>query len=405
MIKITLIGARLCLNLGGPSLLVSTRKVLSKVFPEAEYTYCVPCAFYERDIALASKYDIKIIPYYINKWSLLLTFLKRFTGISIGCPYSKATIKALEQADLFVDIWGIGFSDELGSNTWRGRMTEGFDFAMAKILGKPIIKYTSDAGPFCFKWNRFFAKLYFGHFVDLILARDEATRTYIESLGIKTKMLVVPDTAFLLESRESEESEYYKALRVKCPIIGLSVSFQARDRFAGKTSYTEVMKNFVNYLIAKHSAHVVVLPNELSETKDDDTCIAEELCARVNHKNCRMVNTQDLLAQETKGIIEQCDVVVAARYHTIVAALSLGIPTLAIGWHHKYQGVLELFEQEGSLCNIKELNLKQLTGKFDEVWDNRNEIGNMIKSRLGDVKEKIAIGASTVYDLYSQKTK
>ena len=228
--KIALIGARLSTNLGGPSLALSTQKALNTFFHNADYTLFVPPNSYEGDNVLAPRYDVEIAPFCMSKWSPFLALIRRCTGILVGPASVKATIKELEETDVIIDIWGILFADAIGGITFRSRMSGGFRFILGKILGKPVIKYTADLGPFNYKWNRIFAKLYLGHFIDLILARDEASRQYVEMLGVKRPILTVADTAFLLPSIESNQSKHYEALGKVIPLIGLSVSFQARNR-------------------------------------------------------------------------------------------------------------------------------------------------------------------------------
>jgi len=165
------------------------------------------------------------------------------------------------------------------------------------------------------------------------------------------------------------------------------------------------MTDFVNYLIAKYGAYVVFIPNELSKTTNDDRRIAEDICAKVNDGCCDVLYTDNLLAQEIKGVIKQCEVIVASRYHTIVAALSLGIPTLAIGWHHKYAGLLRLFNQEHRVCNIEELRFEDLVDKFKELWDERDQVKKTITGVLPDIEDRIFAGAREVYAIASAKSK
>ena len=383
-------------------MLVSTRMALSNVFPEAEYTLFVSSSSYEADMASAQKYGIKVAPFYTTQWMLFFALIRRCTGILVGPAYIKNMIVSLEKADVIIDIWGILFADQVVSNTFRSSMLRGFRFVLGKILGKTIIKYTSDLGPFKCKWNRIFSKLYLGHFIDIILARDEMTHKCVGELHIKTPILTVPDTAFLLPFQESHKSEFYAELRKTTSLVGLSVSYQAKNRAANPVVYLAIIKEFVKYLIARYGAHVIIIPNELSKTSADDNRLAEEVCREVADAHCEVLYIEDMSAQEIKGVIRQCDIVVAARYHTIVAAFSLGIPTVAIGWHHKYKGVLELFKQEDSLCDIKNLELKDLIGKFECLWKTREKVTETILSCLPDVYSRIAAGAMEVSKVISK---
>lgn len=391
---------------GVPSILVATKMALSDVFPDVEYTVLIPYANYKSDAQLAPRYDVKIAacPRRI-RWLLLLALLKRCTGISVGPVCVRDAIQSLRRADIAIDIRGIIFTDKLGSNSFFGRMSEGIIFIVCRILGKSVIKYTSSIGAFNQRWNRIFAKIYLGRFTQLILARDEISRKYLEELAIRTPILTVPDTAFLLPSSESEVSRYYAAVRKASLLIGLSVSFQAKNRSPKSNDYVLTMVDFVRYLIDKYAAHVVLIPNQQSGELSNDHQIALDISQKVNNVQCDVLDTSNLLAQEIKGVIGQCEAIVAARYHTIVASLSLGIPTLAIGWHHKYAGVLEIFRQEHRICNIEKLSFEDLVEKFDDLWQNREEIRQTIAAFIPHVKEQIAAGARAVRDIMSAKAK
>jgi len=402
--KIALIGAGLSGNLGGPSLLVSTRLALSNVFPDGEYTLFVPYSSYEADLILAPRYDVKVAPLHGREWLPVLALVRRFTRCLFGQVSLNGTIHALERADIIIDIRGIVFSDKLGSNTPWSKIGEGWLTLLGKILRKPLVKYTSSMGPFDQKWNRIFTKFYFGHFVDLILVRDEVSYRQLRELRIRTPVLRVPDTAFLLPAHESTESQRYATLRRQGPLVGLSVSFQALNRVPRSVSYVSIMEDFAQYLIEKYNAHVVLIPNDQSQKLNNDLAIAEEICARVSNIRCDVLHTENLLAQDIKGVIAQCEVVVAARYHTVVAALSLGIPTLAISWHHKYVGVLELFKQKDWVCEIEQLSLENLVQKFEALWYNRDGIRKTVTACLPDVRAQIAMGAGKVYEVVCAKS-
>jgi len=402
--RIALLGAKLSMNLGGPSLLVATKKALDPAFPNAEYTLFVPWRSYESDLRLSPKYGVDVVPLHVTRKTLASLLWRRCTGVWIGGSPANSMVRALEQSDIIVDIWGILFADTLGSNRFRSRLREGLRFVAGKLLGKPVVKYTADLGPFQHTWNRFFAKLYLGHFVDLIFVRSGASRQYVEQLGIKTPLETVPDTAFLLPCDEGTESERYAALRRRSGLVGVSVSYQVRNRAADDDTYLGTMVKLITHSVKKYGTHVVLIPNELSESTNDDRRIAEEICARVAHAHCDVLHTNVLTAQEIKGVIKQCDVVVASRYHTIVAALSLAVPTLAIGWHHKYQEVLRLFQQEHRACAIQNLTLEGIIEHFEDLWENRQQISEKIAQRLPSIRDQILAGARKLQPYVPAKT-
>jgi coenzyme F420 hydrogenase subunit beta len=401
--RILLVGARLCRNLGGPSLLVATRVVLARHLPEAAYLLMVPAESAHEDQALQSVYGIQCLPYQADP-RLVLAALFRLAGITWGAQSLHDTLSALRGADVVVDIWGIAFADSLGANTFLGRALPTLHLLLAKAMGKPVIKYTADYGPIEARWNRLFAKLYFGRCSDLILARDENSQEALDGLGIRTPVMVCPDTAFLLEGRATPTADELREIGSRRPVVGLSVSFQMHRRYQGAQGYVALMASLADGIISKTGAMVVIIPNELSDGPDDDQSVARAVFARLVDSSSARVLEGAWSAPDLKGVIQTCDVVVASRYHTLVAALSSGIPSLAIGWHHKYRGLLEPLGQERFVCEMSCLSMGDLQAKFDDLWRNRQEIAAVIRDRLPAIQEAVLFGAQRVRELMATRS-
>jgi len=125
------------------------------------------------------------------------------------------------------------------------------------------------------------------------------------------------------------------------------------------------------------------------EPARDDMHTAEEIRKRMRNSSRSIIVSEGFSAEQLKGIIGCCDVVVAARYHSIVACLSQGIPVLAIGWHAKYAAVLALFGQEQHLASVETLELDVLKAQFDELWQSREHISQKILATLPKVTKSI----------------
>jgi colanic acid/amylovoran biosynthesis protein len=405
-VKILLIGGPLSNNLGGPSVLAGGTKALSEQFPDPRFTLLNPSGNTEGEEELAGKYGVDLIefdPTFSYMRQLLpRALVKRIFGVASGPPWLRRFLNTFREADIIIDVWGIAFADSLGSNSFACRLRDGFFFAIGKVLGKPVVKSTADLGPFEQKWNRFFAKFYLQHCVDLILARDDETQRCVAELGVRTKMLTCPDSAFLLEPCQTEVSERLAGYRRNHPVIGISVSFQLHNRAHDPAGYIRMMSDVARHVISVHNAHVVVIPNDVSDGPNDDERLADEVCGQVG-EHCEVVRTGSFLAGETKGVIGECDAILAARYHSVVAALSQGVPTFAIAWHHKYKGILSLFGLQRWMSDIGEVNSSDLIRLFDEMLQQREHIRETILSGLPDVKARVYAGAREVRKLVTKK--
>jgi len=81
----------------------------------------------------------------------------------------------------------------------------------------------------------------------------------------------------------------------------------------------------------------------------------------------------------------------------------MGVPTFALGWHHKYAGILSLFGQERRMCEIASLRGDELLRQFDELWQQRAEVRERILAGLDDVKARIYAAAEQAAALLPKK--
>lgn len=404
MKRILLIGAPISGNFGGPSILNSVIKVLEKFIPDADFTLLSPIT---GNYKFNETYAIKIVRYK----STIGNFMSCAVGAifhrgSLNIPFisNNKILKEFESADVIIDIWGIIFTDSLNNGLLNSAMV-GKHLLIGKLLNKPVIKYTADMGPFMKRCNRFFAKFYLNK-IDLILARGKETNNYLVELGITTPILVCPDTAFLLEVCPNKKIfELFPQEKIKRRnIIGISVSHMSEQRGDG-ARYSIVMAQIADYLIQTLDAFIVLIPNEIFHNRYDDVDVAKKIFKKMRNKEETLLIMDELPADELKGIIGKCELMIGCRYHSIVASISMGIPTLALGWHHKYQQIMDLVGQEKYVCNVKNLTFLILQRKVDDLWENRNNIKDGIKSKLPYIKEKILIGGEKTKDVIEQYKK
>lgn len=401
--KILLLGARLVRNLGGPSLLLATRKVLDAVFDDAEYTFLSPTS---EDVPHSRSFGMPIHAAPSTKKLLQAAVLYRLFRVRGGTPAVLTALESYIWSDVVIDIWGIGFSDALGRDTFRLRATQGFRLFVAKVLGKKVVKYTADLGPFERRWNRLFSRLYLNHTVDLIFARSEATRRRLEELGVRTPIHVLPDTAFLLEPETSDVSDQVAMWKDNRLLVGLSVSHMAARQSMVSEWYERAMSRIADGIRDATGARILLIPNEVSaDEAEDDVVVAQRVLQGMMHQEDGFVVPVDVCtAPQLKGVINLCDVVVAARYHTIVASLSQGIPVLAVGWHAKYEGVMGLFDLAEYVFPVDKLEVEDLLAVFQRFWNSREDIAATIVQKLPQVQGAVLKGGDLVKGLLLRRT-
>jgi nucleotide-binding universal stress UspA family protein len=68
------------------------------------------------------------------------------------------------------------------------------------------------------------------------------------------------------------------------------------------------------------------------------------------------------------------------------AALSSAVPTVAISYSHKTQGIMGLMQQDERVVRIGDLTADQCLQKLRETWQCRQQVAEALRARLPDVQ-------------------
>jgi polysaccharide pyruvyl transferase WcaK-like protein len=87
--------------------------------------------------------------------------------------------------------------------------------------------------------------------------------------------------------------------------------------------------------------------------------------------------------------------------HSNIAALSQGIPTIAIGWSYKYYGIMKRLGMEEYVSSLNTMSFEELKVKFDMLFSLREEIQNQLTSKIKDEKRSALHAVKLVSNLLS----
>lgn len=291
----------------------------------------------------------------------LVSWLLGLLRIRLPDAMLPKAVRALRDSDALLDIGGISFSDG------REKFLP-FNILLiwpAMLLGVPVIKLAQAVGPFKHPLNRLAAKLFLSR-CNRVFARGAITAQHLEQLGLRRDRWERSiDVAFLYEpryslSRENEDRlaglvETLRSWRQEgCPVIGIIPSSLVDDKFTAEArDYAALLTDL---FATGAEMRFVLLPNATragSEKRfNNDLVVIEKVRQMVRlafseADQARIAYvTYDVNTAGTRALIEQCDVVVTSRFHGMVSALSLSVPTIVIGWSHKYAEVMAEFGLE-----------------------------------------------------------
>ncbi len=231
--------------------------------------------------------------------------------------------------NVVLDASGFLYSDQWGTEPTKAAALK---FEKLKAYGVKTILLPQAFGPFQNHENQ----KYFKRIVaaaDLIFARDQISFEHIRSqIGDTSKVHKVPDFTILLEPLMPHNVDHFSDQVCIVPNVRMLDKTAAIDA----KQYVDFLENTI--LITRELGYEAFF---LIHEGAGDFQIARQVNTRLD-KKCDIVNEEDPLL--AKGILGASRAVVASRYHALIGSLSQSVPSICVGWSHKYQ---ELFRDYG----------------------------------------------------------
>lgn len=346
--KIAIIGSALAGNKGAAAMLESAIDHLTERDPKVEITLL---SMYPRsDAARNSHPRVRVLNASplrlgigINGAALLWRILPPFRR-AIGRAMPE--VGALAAADVLLDQGGITFVDG------RGKF---LIYNIASILPAiftrtPVVKCAQALGPFRSRMNRMSAKRLLPKMATIV-SRGAVTHEHLIGLGL-TNIEEGADLAFTLDVTPADaksaadlvDTAFFRAKDV----VGVSPSQVLRKSTdAAGGDYVAQIVAQIDFLTEEMGRPVFLVPHSvrMSDNKlhNNDLPVCRDIFARVASPERVLFPDAELTSQELRSLIGECDLFVASRFHAMVSSLAMGVPTLVVGWSHKYREVLDMF--------------------------------------------------------------
>ena len=426
MTKVLIINTPGLYSKGGMAVVMGAVRCLRESMPDACITAL--CHHHKedwdtlQDICRNQRVEIKKHPWFKEHGSkplslihsgvpALLTLLQCITGRAVnklGLP----PMGVFQRSDIILDLNIDALNDHYNIffPSWAL-----FNILLGIISGKPVVVWAASIGSFDKRLTKLLARFVLNR-VDMILAREEVTKEYLETLGVrKPRIYVTADHAFLMEPASQERINEILASegisKSENPLVGISASQlihrytfpSIKDEEEKYQRYVEVMTGTIDYLVDKLNADVLLIPHSIVPT-EDDRIISGRIHEQVKSKSKVKLITGEYMADELEGIIGECDMFIGCRMHSTIASTSMSVPTIAVVYGHKSHGVIGNMMGQGKyIIEIGEYApdelLSELKAKIDHAWANRDYISNELKERAEAAKEQALLNGSLIKGL------
>jgi colanic acid/amylovoran biosynthesis protein len=352
------------------------------------------------------RFDETLRPFYVSRIRSARMRASRFA--TRLAPEFQAVRQEIRAADLVCASGGDVFCSEYGRLSLLAHLAP---LRIAREFGRPYFLLAQSIGPFATAADREAFRAV-ARDATGISVRERISYDYLtQDLDLPESLVThTADPGFLLRCPQPDRLanlRRYYGCDGTGPLIAITPS-QAICHWmqADHRRHLEAWCAVVTMLLRELGAHIILVPHvqEIAPWNDDRILITEIVRHFEFDPRLRVVGA-DHSASELKGIISHCDMVVAERMHSCIAALSSGICAVAIKYSIKAEGIFrDLFTPEqladGLLLTLDDfLDANAACAKIRTAWQMRPAVEARLKERLPDVERR----AGLTFDLVAER--
>lgn len=321
--------------------------------------------------------------FWITAMSLLYRLLPPLrTRIAKATPW----IAALESMDFVGDVrGGDSFSDIYGLRRFLIATLPTWSVILVK---GSVVQFPQTYGPYASSLARGIAA-YLLRRSSCVIARDTQSRKVaVDLLRGSKDVLLSPDVAFALHVRPPDgplQTEPQMVGNFPARAIGLNVNglmfsggYTGRNMFGLRFDYRNFVIELAAALLKHHDGELVLIPHTFAPAgnpeSDNHACrqVLEALPEELRMRTRAVVSEYD--AHEIKHVIGRCDFFIGSRMHSCIAALSQGIPCVAVAYSMKFSGVFESVGMADWVIDAREVEASAAIAKVIELFSKRDSV-------------------------------
>lgn len=320
---------------------------------------------------------------------ILASLAYRVAGLRLlpRLPERRDLLRAYYQADVVVVIGGGHLYARHAANIafvwlWLG-------IALTVLMGKPLIFLPQSFGPLPGAVQQRMLRWLLARST-LVAAREYRSLRLLAEIGLRRRVLVLPDLAFGSSAAEGNPPlmpELAALVASDQPLVGLTLmDWQGQNpQFRNQQRYEEAVLALMRHVRDRCDAQIVIFAQCTGPTPaHDDRLIARRLQAEARSRGIDGVSFMDaaLPPEQLKAAYARLDLLVATRMHSAIFALSRKVPVLAIGYLYKSVGIMEMLGLEPYALDIATIDADTLCASFDALWSERTHIRQRLSVRI-----------------------
>jgi len=369
-----------CLNRGCEAILRSTIAILEKEFGESHFLSCPGTSYAAGDVGAVSHPRLQHYPHpprLSARW-IERQWRKVFWGERSGFEFERHLPMATAVLALGGDLFTLDYGKPDSSFALLG-------FVAAS--GVPFILWGATVGPF--SADPEYEKLAIEKLAkaSLICVRESRTKQYLDEQGLSAKVRLAPDPAFVLEPISAElPGDLETCLAEGC--LGVNLSPMLADYAADGAEWPGQARECLKELDRAIDVPIILIPHVETPGSNDYAFLTALSQTLGRTKNRIHVLSRRYNAPQLKYIISKLSLFAGARTHATIAALSTGVPTLAIAYSTKAIGIMaDLFGDGKWLVRVGTMTPDRFVDKILELWRQRESVRQHLEGIMPGYKK------------------
>jgi polysaccharide pyruvyl transferase WcaK-like protein len=341
---------------------------------------------------------LKVIPFK----NLKKNVIKKDSCLKTICDSD--VVAAISGGDSFSDIYGL----------------ERFIFItlpmfLTIFLERPLFHLPQTIGPFKKYSTKILAKYILKKSI-MVCTRDRKNIDELkEVMGKKyddNKFRFCYDVGFVIDSIRPKTDFINMLEKLKGDdgnLIGINVSgllamggYNKKNLFGLRCDYNKLINIIIKRFLEMENIKIILIPhlyggNEIEES-DETICNKIYMQYRDIYKERIELSCGRYNQNEVKYIIGMCDFFIGSRMHACIAALSQGVPAVAIAYSKKFLGVFESISCSDLVADPRHMNYEEVICLIDETYQDKEKIKNHLLNIMPVVKNQTLNIFESFYD-------
>ena len=305
--------------------------------------------------------------------------------------------RAAQAAELMILGTGlISGSDKFDPSSILTRKHNGLAFhagfaLLATLLRKPLMIYGVGVGSIESASEKSFARFIFEQ-AEQITVRDLESKLFLQAIEVDPERIsVMPDPALGLPN--ATRKHWQRITRregwqeLPRPFVG--VVLRDPDLEGSGLAWEAEVAAALDAFLDEHNGSIFFVPfvRQMNAPPTDDRAVAERVRELMRRAANAIVLDAEHLTADKRAILQNCDLILGMRLHSVIFAIQSATPAVAIICDPRVLSLMREVEAENSCLDLSEVNSSRLASLLNESYRDRARLSRLFKPKAKALKK------------------